>query len=334
MNTLEGKLSSQKTWLVTGVAGFIGSHLAETLLKQGQKVIGLDNFLTGKRENIEEVLSLVSQESADNFTFIEGDIRDYKTCLEATNGVDYVLHQAALGSVPRSLKDPLTTNDVNVSGFLNIIRASAENKVSRFVYASSSSVYGDSPELPKVESNIGNLLSPYATSKRTNELYGGVFYRCYDMPTIGLRYFNVFGPRQDPESMYAAVIPLWVRSLIKGEPCYINGDGLNSRDFSYIDNVVQANINAALTQNTDAYGEVFNIAFGSRTDLLELYACLKKNLGIDPKTQAIHRENRPGDVKHSLANIDKAKNLLGYNPSYSLEDGLKITAEWFQKKLR
>lgn len=331
MNYISDMQNVKKTWLVTGVAGFIGSHLTETLLKNDQKVIGLDNFLTGKKENIEDVLSQIPQDKLNNFTFIEGDIRDYKTCFDATKGVDYVLHQAALGSIPRSLKDPLTSNDVNITGFLNILHASAENKVSQFVYASSSSVYGDSEALPKVESNIGNLLSPYATSKRTNELYGQVFYRCYGIPTIGLRYFNVFGPRQDPNSVYAAVIPLWVRSLIDHRPCYINGDGLNSRDFCYIDNVVQANIKAALSQNSQAYGEVFNIAFGKTTTLLELYAFIKRYVEADEKVQPIYRENRSGDVKHSLANINKAKELLGYNPAYSLEDGLKITVEWFKK---
>lgn len=317
-----------KTWLITGVAGFIGSHLLETLLKNDQRVIGLDNFLTGKKKNIDNVLIQLPKEKTDNFTFVEGDIRNFKTCCEVTKGVDYVLHQAALGSIPRSLNDPLTTNEINVGGFLNILLAAEQNKVSRFVYASSSSVYGDSQALPKIEDNIGNLLSPYATSKRTNELYAHVFYRCYEIPTIGLRYFNVFGPRQDPTSMYAAVIPLWVSSLMNGQPCYINGDGLNSRDFCYVDNVVQANIKAALTQNPQAYGEVFNIAFGERTNLLELYAFIKECLQIDKSIQPVYREPRAGDVKHSLANVDKAKNLLGYDPHYSLKDGLKITAEW------
>lgn len=317
-----------KTWLVTGVAGFIGSHLLEALLKNDQQIIGLDNFLTGKRKNIDEILLQLPKEKQNNFTFIEGDIRDFKTCCEVTKGVDYVLHQAALGSIPRSLNDPITTNDINVTGFLNLLRAAEQNKVSRFVYASSSSVYGDSRELPKIENNIGNLLSPYATSKRANELYGKAFHHCYNIPTIGLRYFNVFGPRQDPESMYAAVIPLWMNSLLKNQPCYINGDGLNSRDFCYVENVVQANIKAALTQNSKSYGEIFNVAFGKRTNLLELYALIKGYLGIDEKRQPVHRDSRPGDVLHSLANIDKAKTLLKYNPLYSLEDGLKITAEW------
>lgn len=331
MDILKNTSFKNKTWLVTGVAGFIGSHLLDVLLKNNQKVIGLDNFLTGKKENINDVLSKLPQEKLKNFTFIEGDIRDYKICYESTKGVDYVLHQAALGSIPRSLKDPLTTNEVNVTGFLNILRASEEAKVSRFVYASSSSVYGDSKDLPKVEAIIGNLLSPYATSKRTNELYGQSFYNCYGIPTIGLRYFNVFGPRQDLKGMYAAVIPLWVRALIKNQPCYINGDGLNSRDFCYVDNVVQANIKAALTQNSQAYGDVFNIAFGERTNLLDLYTLIKDYLRVDEKVHPLHRENRPGDIQHSLASIKKAKDLLGYNPVYSLEDGLKITTEWFTK---
>lgn len=328
MFTLNELSGCHKTWLVTGVAGFIGSNLLESLLKNDQQVIGLDNFLRGKQQNIDDVLLQLPKEKTKNFTFVEGDIRDYKTCEEVTRGVDYVLHQAALGSVPYSLNDPIMMNDINVTGFLNLLRAAEQNKVSRFVYASSSSVYGDSNELPNIESHIGNLLSPYAVSKRTNELYGIAFHRCYNISTIGLRYFNVFGPRQDPESMYAAVIPLWTRSLLKNQPCYINGDGLNSRDFCYVDNVVQANIKAALTQNFHAYGEVFNVAFGKRTNLLELYTLIKGYLGIDEKIQPLHREKRPGDILHSLANIDKAKHLLGYNPLFSLEDGLKITAEW------
>ncbi len=323
----------QKVWLVTGAAGFIGSHLVETLLKNGQIVIGLDNFVTGKKENINDVLSLVQKDNISKFTFIEGDIRNYKTCQEVTKGVDYVLHQAALGSVPRSLKDPVTTNDVNVSGFLNVLRASEENKVSRFVFASSSSVYGDSPNLPKVEGTIGNLLSPYATSKRANELYAQVFYRCYGIPVIGLRYFNVFGPRQDPGSMYAAVIPLWIHSLLMRQSCYINGDGSYSRDFCFIDNVVQANIKSALCNSKEAYGEVFNIAFGKQTTLVQLYTLIKDALQLEKDIKPHYRENRPGDVAHSLASIDKAKNMLGYDPLYSLEEGLKTTVKWFEKSL-
>lgn len=322
------KQKPKKTWLITGVAGFIGSHLLETLLKNDQVVVGLDNFLTGKKENIKNVLDSLPQEKSKNFTFIEGDIRDDKTCVHATKNVNYVLHQAALGSVPRSLKDPLTTNDVNVTGFLNILKASQENQVERFVYASSSSVYGDSETLPKVEHTIGEPLSPYATSKRTNELYGRTFYHCYKIPTIGLRYFNVFGPRQDPESMYAAVIPLWILSLLRQEPCYVNGDGLNSRDFCYIDNVVQANIKAALTQNSQAFGEVFNVAYGKQTNLLALYELIRS--ALECEVAPMHRDSRPGDVKHSLANIEKVKELLNYHPSHSLEEGLQKTVNWFK----
>ncbi len=333
MNIFNENNPVNKKWLVTGVAGFVGSHLLETLLKNDQIVVGLDNFLTGKRENIDNVLCQIEEKKLKNFTFIEGDIRDYKTCYEATRGIDYVLHQAALGSVPRSLKDPLTTNEVNITGSLNMLRSSEVNKVSRFVYASSSSVYGDSQALPKVEDKTGALLSPYAVSKMVNELYGKIFNRCYGIETIGLRYFNVFGPRQDPESLYAAVIPLWIKSLIKNNPCYINGDGLHSRDFCYVDNVVQANLRAALCKAPKAYGEVFNIAFGQRTTLLELYALIKEHLGADKKIAPIHREPRPGDVNHSLADISKAERLLGYRPAYSLEAGLKITVDFFKVHL-
>lgn len=321
-------MDQARTWLVTGVAGFIGSHLLSALLKNNQRVMGLDNFLTGKKKNIEDVLAHCSPEQAQKFTFVEGDIRDLKTCEHVTTGVDYVLHQAALGSIPRSLNDPLTTHDVNVTGFLNMLRAAEQNKVSRFVYASSSSVYGDSVELPKVEDCIGNLLSPYAVSKRANELYGQVFHKCYGIPTVGLRYFNVFGPRQDPDSVYAAVIPRWTQSLLKGEPCYINGDGLNSRDFCYVDNVVQANLKAAMTDNSQVDGEIFNIACGETTSLLELYALLKASLGIEPSLPPIHRDRRAGDILHSLAKIDKAERLLGYKPLYSLKKGLEMTAAW------
>lgn len=333
MNIFNKNDSINKKWLVTGASGFIGSHLLEVLLKNGQIVVGLDNFLTGKKENMDCVFSQIEKKNLNNFTFIEGDIRDYKTCYEATKGMDYVLHQAALGSIPRSLKDPLTTNEVNVTGFLNILKASEFNKVSRFVYASSSSVYGDSQDLPKVEDRTGSLLSPYATSKMINELYGKVFYRCYGIETIGLRYFNVFGPRQDPESIYSAVIPLWINNLIKKKICYINGDGLNSRDFCYVNNVVQANLKAALCKSPKAYGEVFNVAFGKRTTLLELHKLIKECLGLGIEIIPLHRENRPGDVNHSLANIEKAKHLLEYNPVYSLEEGLKITVDFFKSRL-
>src|SRR3990167_8654612 len=324
----------KKTWLVTGCAGFIGSNLLEALLKNDQTVVGLDNFLTGKQENLKSVLEGLSPEQTKNFTFIEGDIRDDKLCREITKNVTYVLHQAALGSVPRSLKDPQTTNDVNVTGFLNILRASQENKVARFVYASSSSVYGDSEKLPKVEDKIGNPLSPYAVSKRMNELYGEVFHRCYGIPTIGLRYFNVFGPRQDPESMYAALIPLWTTALLKSEPCYVNGDGLNSRDFCYVNNAIEANLKAALTPNQQAFGAVFNVAYGAQTNLREVYALIKGFLRIQGDVQPLYREERSGDVKHSLANIEKAKELLGYSPAYSFEEGLKAAVAWFKENYK
>ncbi len=323
----------KKRWLVTGVAGFIGSHLLEALLKADQTVIGLDNFITGKRSNIDDVLGLVTAEQARNFTFVEGDIRSFETCQEVTKNVNYVLNQAALGSVPRSVKDPITTNDINVTGFLNILRASELNKVSRFVYASSSSVYGDSEILPKQEDILGAPLSPYAVSKRVNELYADAFFRSYNMEVVGLRYFNVFGPRQDPESMYAAVIPLWVKSLLEGSPCYINGDGKNSRDFCYIENVVQANINAALTSNKSVIGQVFNVAFGESTNLLQLFDMLKANLDLPNDLNPVHREPRIGDVKHSLADIQKAKSLLGYAPEHSISSGLKITTEWFKNAI-
>ncbi len=322
------RLKNKKTWLITGVAGFIGSHLLEALLKADQKVIGLDNFLTGKKSSLDET---IPHEKIKNFTFIEGDIRDDKVCCEVTKGIDYVLHQAAIGSVPQSILDPHTVNEVNAVGFLNILRASQKNNVSRFIYASSSAVYGDSSEQPNREDRIGNLLSPYAVSKRTNELYGQVFYQCYGMPTLGLRYFNIFGPRQDPKGTYAAVIPLWINSLLHGEPCYINGDGFHSRDFCYIDNVVEANIRAALSPNPHAYGEVFNIGLGKGTTLLELYTFIKTHLAIGNEKGPLYRDNRRGDIKHSVADIDKAKHLLGYNPSCSLEKGLKITMEWFKK---
>lgn len=327
------KDNQKKAWLVTGCAGFIGSNLFEALLKNDQVVVGLDNFSTGKKDNIQDVIGGLTEAQGKNFTFIEGDIRDDKLCREVTKNVDCVLHQAALGSVPRSLKDPITTNEVNVTGFLNVLRASQENKVPKFVYASSSSVYGDSQDLPKSENKLGKPLSPYAASKRANELYGEAFSSCFDIATIGLRYFNVFGPRQDPESMYAAVIPLWILALLKGEPCYINGDGSHSRDFCYVENVIEANIKAALKQNSQSFGQVFNVAFGKQTTLRDLYFLTREYLGLPKELQPIFREERPGDVKHSLANIDQAKALLDYDPAYSFEDGLKLTVEWYKKQV-
>jgi UDP-N-acetylglucosamine 4-epimerase len=322
-----------RTWLITGVAGFIGSNLLETLLKLGQRVVGLDNFATGHQRNLDEVQTLVSPEQWTHFSFIRGDIRNLEDCQRACEGVDYVLHQAALGSVPRSLADPLTTNAANITGFLNMLVAARDASVKSFTYAASSSTYGDHPGLPKVEDTIGKPLSPYAVTKYVNELYADVFARCYGFKTIGLRYFNVFGPRQDPEGAYAAVIPKWIASLIKGEPVYINGDGETSRDFCFIANVVQANLLAATTQNPEAVNQVYNVAVGDRTTLNELYAQLHRNLlplylhlqGIEP----IYRDFRSGDVRHSLADISKAQNLLDYAPTQRIGEGLKLAMPWY-----
>lgn len=316
----------QSTCLVTGVAGFIGSHLLEQLLRNGQKVVGLDNFATGHQKNIDEVLSQVQ----GDFRLIQGDIRDAKICQEAVQGVDFVLHQAALGSVPRSISDPLTTHDVNVTGFLNMLIAAKDAGVKRFVYASSSSVYGDSPILPKLETHQGNPLSPYAVSKMTNELYAKAFSNCYPIETIGLRYFNVFGARQDPNGQYAAVIPLWVKALLHNEPVYINGDGETSRDFCYVKNVVQANILAATTQNKEAVNTAYNIAVGDQTSLNQLYHALTECLNING-VRPVYRDFRPGDVRHSLANIEKASTLLGYLPTHKIDAGLDEAIEWYRQ---
>jgi len=325
--------ASPKTWLVTGVAGFIGSNLAETLLKLDQKVISLDNFATGHRYNLEHIKNSVSSEQWSNFTFIEGDVSNYDTCASVTKDVDIILHQAALGSVPRSIDDPVTSNNANVTGFLNILTAAKENGVKRFVYASSSSVYGDSQELPKVEERTGNLLSPYAVTKYVNELYSAVFHKCYGMEPIGLRYFNVFGKRQDPNGAYAAVMPKWIGQLLNGEDLFINGDGETSRDFTYIDNVVQANILAGTTMNEKAFGEAFNTAVGGRETLNNLYKAivdgLKDNLPDIEIKEPIYRDFRSGDIRHSNANIDKLKVLLEYEPTHSLEDGLKASIAWY-----
>jgi UDP-N-acetylglucosamine 4-epimerase len=319
----------QYTWLVTGVAGFIGSHLLEFLLVHGQKVVGLDNFATGYQHNLDEVLALPH---SGYFHFIEGDIRDISTCQKALAGVDFVLHQAALGSVPRSIKDPITSHDVNVTGFLNILLAAKEGGVKRFVYASSSSVYGDSAILPKVETHQGNPLSPYAVTKMTNELYAKAFSNCYGLETIGLRYFNVFGARQDPNGAYAAVIPLWVKALLHNERVYINGDGETSRDFCYVKNVVQANILAAMTLNKEAINTVYNIAVGEQTTLNQLFEYLKNSLG-KAKMQAQYQAFRAGDVRHSLAAINKAGSLLGYQPAYSIKAGLSEALEWYSNNV-
>ena len=330
--------NKQKIWLVTGNAGFIGSNITEFLLKNGQKVVGLDNFSTGYRHNIEDVLSNVGEEKAKNFTFIEGDIANFDVCMKACKGVDIVLHQAALGSVPRSIADPVTSNRSNVTGFLNMLTAAKDSGIKRFVYASSSSVYGDSKELPKVESRTGNVLSPYAAMKATNELYAGVFQKNYGMETIGLRYFNVFGRRQDPNGAYAAVIPKWVASMLKEEDVYINGDGETSRDFTYIDNVIQMNIKAGLTDNVKAFGEAFNVAVGGRNTLNELYNLLKdqinnqskaKNLSFRVEKEPIYRDFRPGDIRHSNADISKAKEIVGYEPTHDIYQGMQEAIEWY-----
>jgi UDP-N-acetylglucosamine 4-epimerase len=337
-------LAEPKTWLVTGVAGFIGSNLLQALLLLNQKVIGLDNFSTGYQRNLDEVQSLVSLEQWKNFNFIKGDIRNFEDCRRAmtfsvANGnqgsaiVDYVLHQAALGSVPRSVENPVATNETNISGFLNMLVASRDAKAKRFVYAASSSTYGDHPDLPKVEDKIGKPLSPYAVTKYVNELYADVFARTYGFNTIGLRYFNVFGPRQDPDGAYAAVIPKWIAAMIKNEPVYINGDGETSRDFCYIDNTIQANLVAATVTNVDASNQVYNVAVGDRTSLNQLYFQLRDNLasrfphlnGVTP----MYRDYRAGDVRHSLANISKGERLLGYQPTHRIGDGLMEAMDWY-----
>ncbi len=318
--------------LVTGGAGFIGSNLCEELLKRGNEVICLDNFATGKPENI---LPFVSNSS---FKLVVGDIRNPDDCRKAVEGVDYVLHEAALGSVPRSINDPITTNEVNVSGFLNMLVAARDLKVKRFVYAASSSTYGDSQSLPKIEEVIGKPLSPYAVTKYVNELYADVFARTYGMECIGLRYFNVFGRRQDPNGVYAAVIPLFVKKLMSHEPITINGDGEYSRDFTYVDNVVQMNLLAMETANPGAVDEIYNTAFGERTTLNQLVDYLKEYLSaFDPDiadVEVIHGPKRAGDIPHSLASIDKAKRLLGYTPQYNMRSGLKVAIQWYWQHLK
>ena len=324
---------SPKAWLITGVAGFIGSNLLETLLKLDQNVVGLDNFATGHQRNLDEVQTLVTPEQWTRFNFIRGDIRELADCKKASAGVDYVLHQAALGSVPRSLSDPITTNAANITGFLNMLVAARDAGVKSFTYAASSSTYGDHPALPKVEDKIGKPLSPYAVTKYVNELYADVFARSYGFKTNGLRYFNVFGPRQDPNGAYAAVIPKWISSLIKGEPVYINGDGETSRDFCFIANVVQANLLSATTQNPDAVNQVYNVAVGDRTSLNELYAQLHRNLlPLYPHlndVKPVYRDFRAGDVRHSLADITKAQHLLGYAPTQRIGQGLELAMPWY-----
>ena len=323
------------TWLVTGVAGFIGSNLLETLLQLGQRVVGLDNFSTGHQYNLDEVKDRVGDEAWQRFCFIQGDIRNLADCQQACAGADYVLHQAALGSVPRSIEDPITTNENNISGFLNMLTAARDAKVRRMVYAASSSTYGDHPGLPKVEDQIGNPLSPYAVTKLVNELYANVFVRAYGFKAIGLRYFNIFGQRQDPNGAYAAVIPKWFAGLLEGEPVFINGDGETSRDFCFIDNCVQANIMAA-TADDEAAGEVYNVAFGERTTLNELYRLIQERVAtrVPAATEAtpVYRDFRAGDVRHSLADISKAARLLGYQPEYSVRAGLDKAADWYMDR--
>ena len=331
----EQLLQQPKTWLVTGVAGFIGSNLLETLLKLNQTVVGLDNFATGHQRNLDEVKGLVSEEQWKNFTFNEGDIRDYKDCQNACQRVDYVLHEAALGSVPRSIADPIMTNSANITGFLNMLQAAKEANVSSFTYAASSSTYGDHPALPKIEENIGNPLSPYAVTKYVNELYAGVYARTYGFKTIGLRYFNVFGKRQDPNGAYAAVIPKWTSSMIKGEEVFVNGDGETSRDFCFIENTVQMNLLAA-TAPDEAKDEVYNVAVGDRTTLNDLYASIKTALasnGIQIDAEPVYREFRAGDVRHSQADISKAETKLGYCPKFKILEGIEKAMPWYKKFL-
>ncbi|MFT7553018.1 MAG: UDP-N-acetylglucosamine 4-epimerase [Rhodothermales bacterium] len=323
-----------RSWLITGVAGFIGSSLLEELLSRNQMVTGLDNFATGHRSNLEDVRRRVGPEAWQGFTFIEGATTDPEAVARACEGVDVVLHQAAVGSVPRSIKFPLKSQFANEVGFVTLLEAAKNAGVIRVVYASSSSVYGDSPELPKVESRIGSPLSPYAAGKRANELYASVFGSCYGLECIGLRYFNVFGARQDPNGAYAAVIPRWVDAMITDGVVRINGDGLTSRDFCYVSNVVSMNLLAATTERKEATGKVYNVGVGGQTTLNDLFGLLRDNLSdhdISYTREPEHDGFRPGDVQHSLANVDRAKQLLGYDPKYSLEEGLKISVDWFVK---
>ncbi len=322
-----------KLWLITGVAGFIGSNLLEKLLLLDQHVVGLDNFATGFQHNLDEVQGVVTQEQWQRFNFIEGDIRKLEDCHLACKNVDYVLHQAALGSVPRSIADPINTNSANIDGFLNMLVAARDAEVSSFTYAASSSTYGDHPALPKVEENIGKPLSPYAVTKYVNELYANVFARTYGFNTIGLRYFNIFGKRQTPDGAYAAVIPKWTAAMIAGDPVYINGDGDTSRDFNFIENAVQANILAAVAEE-DAKDEVYNVAVGGRTTLKTLFVALKDTLnrnGVEYAKEPTYRDFREGDVRHSQADITKIKNALGYDPQFNIVEGIEKAVPWYVK---
>lgn len=324
------------TWLVTGSAGFIGSHLVESLLRLGQRVVGLDDFSTGSRDNLNQVRQAVGGGAWKRHRFIEASVVDIDDCRAACRGVDIVLHQAALGSVPRSIADPLATHRVNVTGFVNMLAAARDARVRRFVYASSSSAYGDHQALPKIESVTGNPLSPYAASKHADELYAGAFARCYGIKTVGLRYFNVFGARQDPEGPYAAVIPRWVRAMMLGAPVEINGDGETTRDFCYVANAVQANLLAALTDNPEAVNKVYNVAIGESTSLNRLFEQLRAILGEERSSvlavRPVYRPFREGDVRHSLADIALARRMLGYEPSHSLERGLREALPWYVKR--
>lgn len=329
--------TAPKTWLITGVAGFIGSNLLERLLKLEQNVVGLDNFATGHRHNLQQIQDAVTPQQWTRFNFIEGDIRTLDDCRAACDSVDYVLHQAALGSVPRSLEDPITTNTANIDGFLNMLVAARDAQVTRFVYAASSSTYGDHPGLPKVEAVIGKPLSPYAVTKLVNEQYADVFARAYGFKTIGLRYFNIFGAHQDPEGAYAAVVPKWTSAMIHNEPVYINGDGETSRDFCYIANTVQANLLAATAQHPDAANQVYNVAVGDRTTLNDLFEAIR--VVLEPRFPHLkgfkpsYRDFRAGDVRHSLADISKARTLLGYEPSHRILEGLVEAMDWYVSDL-
>jgi UDP-N-acetylglucosamine 4-epimerase len=338
---------NQYKWLITGVSGFIGSNLLEALLKLNQKVIGLDSFITGRKQNLSEVEGIIGSAQWNQFRFIEGDIRDLETCNTATEGVNFVLHQAALGSVPRSLENPIGSNEANISGFLNMLWSSKNAKVDSFTYAASSSTYGDHTALPKVEDQIGKPLSPYAVTKYVNELYADVFKASYDFNSIGLRYFNVFGKRQDPDGAYAAVIPKWIGSMVAGDDVFINGDGETSRDFCFIDNVVQANLLAALSgriafngigTKKEAANQIYNIAVGGRTTLNDVYQILRDNLSKHfshlEGSLPVYRDFRAGDVRHSQADITKAKTLLGYNPSHTAKEGLNEAMDWYINNLK
>ncbi len=332
---IDDLINTPKTWLITGVAGFIGSNLLEHLLKLNQKVVGLDNFATGHQSNIDEVYSEVTQNQWANFTFLLGDIRCFEDCKKACQGVDYVLHQAALGSVPRSVNDPIATNETNVAGFLNMLTASRDEQVTSFTYAASSSTYGDHPALPKVEQNIGKPLSPYAVTKYVNELYADVFSSVYGFSSIGLRYFNVFGKRQDPNGAYAAVIPKWISAMIEGNQVSINGDGETSRDFCFVENAVQANVLAATNKNTNQ-SDIYNVAVGDRTTLNQLFdeltLALSQN-GLSSRHNPLYVDFRSGDVRHSQADISKIKADLGYIPEYRIKDGIAKAMPWYVDNL-